>query len=294
MLRSHLDLSSRDSHGRTLLHYLALNPTLSDQQHLKQELQGKNFDPNACDANGNSILINATMLGNLMLMELLLELGADPNTANDQNLTPLLVAICPPPHVQKRSCDPQKCVELLLFYEANLDKVLKGLDSMLASYIQINEHFAVDLWKRTLSRPIIGQLAILEAKGTPIIIDTINNAIASDLDLKRRFDLCRQQLKVMKKIPVYESVTMFQLIIESKEKIAIYMRNEEFCYNIQAFNDIFCSNPFYSNFVRKNVQRAMKIMETRRDIAEALCEVIGWSYQANPIVVDKIISYAMA
>ncbi|XP_058809627.1 ankyrin-2-like [Phymastichus coffea] len=302
MLRSDIDLSTRDSHGRTLMHYLALNPILANNQRLKEELRGKQFDPNARDKDGISILFNASMIGNLKLMELFAGAwGRRECHYRSQSHAAVSDHLSTGARAKEESRSSKVRGATADVRRRCLLRLLDRLNTVLLTFLSSdvilkrNENlFMADWWKRELSAPIVAQLVLFEAKGTPIIIQSIEDTIRFDSELKRRFDECRQQLEDLKKIKVYESLTLFDLLIESKEKLAIYARNEEFIDNIEAFNGNYCSSFFYSNFLNNHIQRSIKIMEARREIADIVCEVMGLTYQSNCIIIDKIIFYAMS
>lgn len=85
------DLSITNDRGQTALHMLMANR--EEEAEGYDALMSRNFNVNAADNSGNTPLILALSFKDPAVIEALLDAGADPLTANNKGVTPLLAAL---------------------------------------------------------------------------------------------------------------------------------------------------------------------------------------------------------
>ena len=103
LLQNGADINAQDDDGKTALHYAVSSSRVrselyeQEQVDLLDTLLTKGANPNIKDKNGNTVLaeaLQATIGQHIGIMELgrLLDAGADPNLANNESKTPLMLA----------------------------------------------------------------------------------------------------------------------------------------------------------------------------------------------------------
>ena len=110
------------SHGATTsLHTLAV---IGDDQVIREQMKSKQIDVNELDRGNRTALFHAAHNNHLKVVQLLLDLGANPNLFDKDCQTPLSSACL---HMLSQECDPQ-IIDCLLAYGA-----LKSLEAAIVT-----------------------------------------------------------------------------------------------------------------------------------------------------------------
>lgn len=259
MERGGCDLSLRNEHDETPIHFLARNP---NPDVIAEVLRGKRgFDVNLSDKCGNTPLMDAVMAGHTHAVEYLLSRKADPNITNKIGLSPLHCLFYSDSKIKDGHVE---VVQLLLRDGAKVQ-----CDTRRHTIFDLN---LTDSYRRLVT-PVLAHLAKLEADG--ISVDrTIRVCIDANDTLKSDFISYQQQLEEMKMYTVYGLVTLYDLLIVSDERLKLYAKEAEFIYNFDAVMDNKCMRLYYYlGVVKKRVDKAVRELEAENSSA-SVCSIM--------------------
>ncbi|XP_058798081.1 ankyrin-1-like [Phymastichus coffea] len=267
-----INFSAQDRNGNTPLHYLASNINNG----IFDLFQNYEFDVDEYDMTSKTALHIAMIRGSVQAVKFLLARKANIDAIDYFGCTPLFYAIS---RRHTRENDYKECVELLLNHGADVQVITPEEDNVFKRASRCQNTFLI--------KPLLAHLAIIETAGKPVNT-SILEFIDSDTCLKKPYELCKQDLRIMKAKIVFGTVTLWKFLIENENKVALYTRNQE------SFNEImdanFVSNPYYISLLRKRFNQAKEIDELKTAASQVLNETIK-QLKCNDIVVDRIIGY---
>ncbi|XP_008209931.1 putative ankyrin repeat protein RF_0381 [Nasonia vitripennis] len=183
----------------------------------------------------------------------LIEAGAKINVTCLSGKSPLHYAIYHNRH---------KIVAILLEHGANINGP-KTRDMML--------RLAVERRSQVAARIMVKFLARLEAKGVAIS-PADYKLIAKKEELLELLEQCRAELGAMMERNVVNSVTFFDILINSTRNVLLgYVRNEDFLRNFEGQVHRF---PYYEPTLRSNFNWAVHRDRFQRSLSSLMCEVL--------------------
>lgn len=274
LLEHDVDKRVRSVFGeRELLAHLFAN----QYENIIELLQERSFNVNCRGKSGNTPLKLAVKNRVVRNVQLLLDMTANPNIADDDGWVPLFEALSP----KKVEMDDKKCVELLLQYGAEV-QVIDNSGQTIVDWALVNG----DL---TLLEPVIAHLAILETLG-----QTIMPKIRQQINVCRHLKVCyetyRKQLDRMKQHEICADITLFTVLTDDSEKIAPLARNQKNIARLMQSNAVRKFHWYYVSTLKKRFEQAAEILVLRNKAALTVSECIERFDEKN-VVVEKIIGY---
>lgn len=273
-----LSVFERNEYDQTPLHLLSVNRN----EKCLRILEARNFDANSQDEMGHTALHFSASAGLLENSRFLLDHGADVNIANSRGITPLGNCLLWPswytagPDSLKRRVN---ILELFVQNGANVeyeDKCSRTIFDVMKS-----------VGNATLSKPILLHLAIQEILGKSIK-PLIRSQIRSIRFCDNQYKLYKQDVELMKKVTVYESVTLFRIISANSDIIIRYARNQElvaqFAQTVDSIRDKYCKEYLTSRF-----QNAIRIAELRQIATTCLERTMKIGHGSYAFIVDRIL-----
>lgn len=255
----------------TPLHFLASN---TSDGVLTRALQGKTFNVDARDENGNTPLMIAILKTKLLSsIEFLLDSGADVNAENERSQTPLLCLFVDRTSERVAKITMDIC-KLLLRRGANVQHVFKMYkkksDTRATVFDLIVKNMQFDM-----SKLLIAQLVLNELQGRPID-DFIGEKIQSHEIFNEQFDNCREQIDKMKVARINETLTLYELMTVEEEDLMAHAIDFEFLSKVDELNNgVMEENCYYADIVKKrlaNVVRKLKLTkEFKAVVAQPSC-----------------------
>lgn len=168
----HLDVNTKNTQGRTLLHEICSNMSDTSLLYARELLRHK-ANVNVADVSGTSplhLLMQTKPHKDLLsLVQLLLEAGADPNLANEQGQTPLMLAVDGRSHER---------VKLLLKHGAQIAGRDKGTgESILHHWLKLGTVMDLaDYWHVIEGQPVRSLLVTAAKNGMVRSVGSENKA----------------------------------------------------------------------------------------------------------------------
>lgn len=274
-----LRLSKLDESGRTVVHYLAMNPN----KDAIEELRGKEFPVDVhCEISCTPLQIAASA-SQLHNVEFLLEHGADINYVTEWNfMSPLLFAVTSSNAKSQFVKMGKVCVELLLRRGADPYQITDHRETVF-DIIRLFDNYL-------LAQPILLHLAIKEFFGTPIE-RVIMKKIQSRDYFERRFRKYRKQVRKLDQIVISESVTLLKFIVESDKKIAGYARNDRVVERLVRLNTKSTSNSYCKSYLKKRITKAIRMAQMKKQAVVAVGKIINFGEGCYYNIWDRIVDY---
>lgn len=253
-------------------------------------------------ANGNSPLHYAAEYLMKIDIRWMLDRGADPNASNNEQHTPLSLAL--------KNYDfyaSVSCIKLLLLATGNLVSVSHLFEDGTFFGFRLEDSIDEESYYRQFFQLLIAQLCIDEAATVNAdILQSIERLFKvfvgqQNHEFRQFLDKCRQQLKPLKKHEVCDSrhrethrtkVTIFSVIAEKPEIVARYV-SEEQLQTIGMFmltSKAHSLNIYYRQLLEQRFEDIAIICRGRNRAIDIVCQLTGIR-DTNHLVVHKIVSY---
>lgn len=278
--RYNIDFSDTDQYGETPLHYLMINKN----DGILEPFADTKLDVNARDRHFRTTALQlAATSGNLDSVKFLLDKGAQVNQADLFGLTPLWLA---GKNIVERKDNGEdssgminsaKCMELLM---------LHGADAEVETFFDAETVLGLVKQAKVfeLMKSVLANLALLDISGK-LKNKEIRKEIYGDDDSRGYYEICKQQLKETKMLCLCGTVTVYTILTEDDENIALYTRRHH-------IDDLvtkkFPLESYYTKLLHKRLLDAAKVNDLRSKVARLLADIIGLSDPCH-LIIDKIV-----
>lgn len=274
------DIKVTDIHGRTALHYAALNINNID---VIQFVLEQGFDIECSDHHGYSPLHYAATIGNAGGCEFLLEHGAMVNKKNMQTEhTPLSGVVYSSYKLQDDLTRMRyvRVLQKILEFGANVSHKIQHESILeIAADEQINQ-----LIRDTLIQHM-AKLTSLELSVDQYDLQTIENHDCYKVYYQR----CLQEFQFMKRTRFYNNVTIFNVLMNSEKVISGFARNEELLEALEE-GDYGAQLPIYFSSLKKRFYTRVEKHRSRNLAAQIVSKIFKFNNPLN-LVNCKILSF---
>lgn len=221
------DITTMDKEGRTALHYAALN-TVGNQDNLDviQFVLGQGFDLEGTSHNDYTALHYAARWGSPEGCEFLLKHGARVDKKSSKTgHTPLSLVISASPLFGNDIGIRAQIVKILCEYGANVAHKIRG-----PSILEIAVERNVD---QLIKDALMQHVAIMESSN--VIVNAHDLLTIENTDCYRDYyRICLQEFQHMKRAKFYENVSVFNVLMDSDERVVRYAKCEELVKALEA------------------------------------------------------------
>jgi ankyrin repeat protein len=254
--------------GETTLHFVAENRNAAVLGRVLEH----GLDVDARNMNGFGALHYAAESGNAEGCELLLRHGADLGARCNLGRSPLYLAV---------RMQQGQAIELLLERGANVTERTVTGESILEASIEHGNELIGNILLRHLAR--------LQCTGATLG-EADRATIEANRDSRDYHRLCISELDKLRRWPVYNGITIFDLLVASTGVLSGYARNEELLAAFERLGRVKLEFPIYFNSVAKRLRKEARRQKLLWNAACILSDIFNFN---DPLHVanQKIISY---
>ncbi|XP_058800115.1 ankyrin-1-like isoform X2 [Phymastichus coffea] len=267
-LNNNIDIYVKDRFNLNLLIYVCGNPNPD----VIKLLHKRPVNINALNSENITGLHLAVRKNLIKNVQYLLDMGADPDIPNGQNITPLFDAC-------SMTVKNPEIINLLLHYDANVQLV----DQNGHTLIQIlADSFVVQ-------ESIFAHLAKLSAQGE-IIREVVIKEIDSCDRFQNLYSLCCWQIDQTRNWLVAKNLSVFTVLVTRAKDTITSLRQKNIVTALLNFGSKQQLHWYYISIIKRKLERSTELTDLHRKVARIVAEC-SELFEYNYDAVEKIMSF---